>query len=232
MPSDLALMSTMQFLGHFYCCRRKANRAPPSFNRWLLHLSSRHPLPRVASSNCRWPSKLQYSSHLLQFGVSCITLPTVTTSPSNQMPTGRYSLNANVGSASFLGQSCLSVIIHHLSFHLPAPFQNDIGSLWFNPSIKGYRATFGEECKWLGSWSSRAVATQSPTIYTLISHSLNNFLFFGRNTYAWGSLKNPYINCRTQMRHLGCTRERVTQNGHHGEECSNKGTVMGCPGWQ
>lgn len=55
------------------------------------------------------PSKLQSSFPLLKFGVSCITLPNVTTRCSNQTPSGIWSLDSEVSGAHFPPQSYLSV---------------------------------------------------------------------------------------------------------------------------
>lgn len=98
----------------FYFCRRKASRAPISpycFYSWphTQNPGCSYPTPLPSFTiNFRWPGTLQSSSLLLQFGVSYITLPDMTTSFSNQMPTGIYSLNSEVKRDSFLGQTCLS----------------------------------------------------------------------------------------------------------------------------
>lgn len=98
----------------FYFCTRKASRAPISphcFYSWphTQNPGCSYPTPLPSFTiNFRWPGTLQSSFLLLQFGVAYITLPDMTTSFSNQMPTGIYSLNSEVKRDSFLGQTCLS----------------------------------------------------------------------------------------------------------------------------
>lgn len=170
----------------------------PTLRRWLL-ISPCHalvpgsvlPTSLPCSTVNFWkPSELQSSFPLLQFGVSCITLPNVTTSCSNQKPSDIWSLDSGVSGARFLPQTYLSVCKNSpalISLINPLPqLCCSLRERWrqFNPLLNGPPMIYAEDCKWSDS-ILKSSQNLLPTTYRTNSPTLSPFLFAVKNMNSW-----------------------------------------------
>lgn len=132
------------------------------------------------------PSELQSSFPLLQFGVSWITLPNVTTRCSNQKPSGIWSLDSEVSGAHFPAKSYLSVCKDSpalISLINPLPqLCCSLQERWrqFNPLLNCPTMIYIEDCKWSDT-ILKGSQNLIPTTYRTNSHTLSPFLFAIRN---------------------------------------------------